>query len=72
VVALRQIDSSSLSDDQKQATLSTNIADAHLTGKVQPTVDDLNNFYQSPDASSADKTALAAAANAALLSLPKK
>lgn len=71
VAALRQIDSSSLSDDQKQATLSKIIAAANLTGKVQPTVDDLNNFYQSPDASSADKTALAAAANAAIRSLPQ-
>lgn len=72
VVALKQIDSSSLSDDQKQATLSKIIAVANLTDRVQPTVDDLNNFYQSPDASSAEKAALAAAANAALRSLPKK
>jgi hypothetical protein len=65
VVGLEQLDSS-LSAEQKRATFSKIIADANLTGKVEPDADSLNNFYQDPSTTAADREALSAALKAVL------
>jgi hypothetical protein len=45
----------SLPDEQKQATVTPIIADANLTGKVDPDANSLNNFYQDPSRTPAAK-----------------
>jgi len=69
VDGLEKLDSS-LSAEQKRATFSKIIADANLTGKVEPDANSLNNFYQDPNTSAADREALSAAVKAALNNLP--
>jgi len=56
----------SLPDEQKRATFTKIIAEANLTGKVEPDANSLNNFYQDPNRTPAEKKALSAALEAAL------
>jgi hypothetical protein len=71
VDCLEQIDAA-LPEDQKSNTFAKIIAAAELTGKVDPDANSLNNFYQSPSTSAADREALSAAVKNAVKNLPKQ
>jgi hypothetical protein len=60
------------SNTQKRAEFSELIAEAKLTGKIEPDADALNNYYQNPNTSIADKRALDAAMRLVLSKRPKK
>ena len=60
------------SNTQKRAEYSELIAKAKLTGKIEPDADALNNYYQNPNTSIADKQALDAAMRLVLSKRPKQ
>src|SRR5262249_15222116 len=61
----------SLTESRKQQILGEIIANSKLTGKVAPDPDALNNFYQDPGTSAADREALDTSLASELSKMPK-